>query len=89
MKLKTKPSEKVHRRYLLLEGKGVSKDKVEKIILDYVGVLGWAKAKPLFVGNNKLAVETKSVTNVVASFELCKEDIKVKRVSGTLKGLGK
>ncbi|MAG37771.1 hypothetical protein CMI45_00065 [Candidatus Pacearchaeota archaeon] len=92
MKPKIKASEKIHRRYLLLSGKDAGKDKVEKVILDYIGILGWAKAKPIFVsgrGKTILAVERKSVNAVKGAFELCKEDIKVGKVSGTLKGLGK
>jgi RNase P/RNase MRP subunit POP5 len=89
MKLKIKPSDKIKRRYLLLEAK--SKTEVEKVILDYIGILGWAKASPLFVSDSEkviLAIERKSLTDVRAAFELSPAKIKVLRVSGTLKGLG-
>lgn len=99
MKIKNKPSEKIVRRYILLEGSGIGKDKIEKIILDYIGILGWSKASPVFVdlkGKQKdklkgivLAVARKELVNVRAAFELCEENIKVKKVSGTLKGLEK
>ena len=47
MALKQKPSNKVHRRYLLIvEG---TKKEIEETVLDYVGILGWAKCKPVFV----------------------------------------
>ena len=69
--------------------KGGTKDKVEKIILDYIGILGWAKASPVFVKGTILSVECKSVNDIKASFELCKENIEIIKVSGTLKGLGK
>lgn len=90
MKLKIKSSDKIKRRYLLLEAK--SKSEVEKAILDYIGILGWAKASPLFVQDSDkliLAIERKSLTNIRAAFELSPEKIKVLRVSGTLKGLEK
>lgn len=93
MSLKLKPSLRKKRRYLLLEAK--SKEEIEKAILDYVGILGWAKAAPVFVkssGENKnfiLAVDRKELVNVRAAFELSEKSIKVLRVSGTLKGLGK
>ena len=91
MKLKTKPSAKIKRRYLLIEGAG--REKIEKTILDYVGILGWAKASPYFVktGAKKivLAVNRKETNNIRAAFEISKEKIKVIRVSGTLKGLRK
>ncbi|MDO8459722.1 MAG: Rpp14/Pop5 family protein [Nanoarchaeota archaeon] len=91
MKIKTKPSAKQKRRYLLLESK--SKEEIEQAILEYLGVLGWAKVFPIFVKNrdNKLilAINREELTNVRAAFELCSEKIKVLRVSGTLKGLEK
>ncbi len=79
---------KIKRRYLLIDS--ASKEEVEKAILDYIGILGWAKAKPFFVpGNNIiLAVSRESLNEVRAAFELSGK-IKVKRVSGTLKGLKK
>ncbi len=94
MKLKQKASAKMHRRYLLLAG--TDKKVVEKVILDYVGVLGWAEAVPVFVseegiGDEKLilAVDRKSLEKIRAAFEVCLENILVLRVSGTLKGLMK
>ena len=88
MTLKVKPSAKIKRRYILIEG---DRTKVEKAILDYIGILGWAKAAPHFVKselkNLVLAIERKSLTNIRAAFEISKEKIKILKVSGTLKGL--
>jgi len=89
MKLKIKPSAKIKRRYLLLSG---NKKDIEKAILDYIGILGWAKASPVFLtSKNKLvlSINRKSLVEVRAAFELSKEKIKLSRVSGTLKGLHK
>ncbi len=90
MKLKTKPSAKIKRRYLLIQG---TKEKVEKAILDYIGILGYAKASPQFVKtkskNLVLAIETKSLIEVRAAFEISPQKIKILKVSGTLKALGK
>lgn len=89
--LKLKPSVRIKRRYLLL--KAESKSVVEKTMLDYIGILGYAKASPFFVENGGekivLSVDRKMVDDVRAAFELSKEKIKVVKVSGTLKGLGK
>jgi RNase P/RNase MRP subunit POP5 len=87
MTVKLNPSEKIKKRYLLIQG---SKAEVEKAILDYIGILGWAKAKPSFLETGKglvLAVERTSLNDIKASFELCKDKIKVLKVSGTLKSL--
>jgi RNase P/RNase MRP subunit POP5 len=57
-----------------------------------VGILGWTKAIPQFLENKEgviLAVERKALNDIRAAFALSKEKIKVKRVSGTIKGLSK
>ena len=88
MKLKSKPSGRTKKRYILIEGR---KEDAEKAILDYLGILGYARASPVFMGQkgNKLilAVDRKELDNVKASFALSEKDIKTIRVSGTLKGL--
>ena len=90
MKLRIKSSAKTKRRYILIQS---TKEKIEKTILDYIGILGWAKSSPQFVKtkskNIVLAVETKSLADVRAAFELSSEKIKILKVSGTLKGLEK
>jgi RNase P/RNase MRP subunit POP5 len=91
MKLKSKPSQRIKKRYLLIHGK---KDEVEKAILDYLGILGYAKASPLFVNVNEkqgsliLAVDRAEINNIRAAFEIVK-NVKVIKVSGTIKGLSK
>jgi RNase P/RNase MRP subunit POP5 len=90
MKLNVKPSQRVKRRYLLIEG---SKENIEKAILDYLGALGWAKASPIFVkseqGRNKitLAVSRGEVDSIRAAFEASGSAICIVGISGTLKGL--
>lgn len=90
--MKIKASEKIRRRYLLIEAG--SRKEVESAILEYIGILGWARASPVFVdmkrGNEKnvLSVDRAEVENVRAAFEASKSRIKILRVSGTIKGLG-
>lgn len=78
---KLKPSLRENKRYLLVEA---SRKEVEDAILKFIGVLGYAKASPVFV-KNALAVNRESLNSIKAA--LCLAGIKVKRVSGTLKGL--
>jgi RNase P/RNase MRP subunit POP5 len=78
------PSLRENKRYLLLEG-NINKEEVEKAILDYIGILGYGKAGVMWM-SNILAVNRKEVDKVKAGLLLA--GIKVKRVSGTLKGLG-
>jgi len=85
---------KINLRYLVIEASG--KDAVEKVILDGIGTLGWAEATPSFlkIHNSEklkdkviLSINRKSLDKIRACFELSKEKIVVKKVSGTIKGL--
>lgn len=83
--LKVKPSAKLRRRYLLFKGK---KDDVAKAVLDYIGILGWSKASPVFVKKNILAVNREEVDNVIAGIAL-DGNAEVLKVATTLKALDK
>lgn len=93
MKLKIKSSSRIKKRYILIETN--KKENIEKAILDYIGILGFSKAAPVFVepfnkinsNNFILSVDRKELQNVRAAFELSQDKIKVLRVSGMLKGL--
>jgi len=88
--LKIRPSAKLKRRYLLINGR---KENIEKSILDYLGILGWAKAAPYFVKKIQkgyiLAVNRKELDKVRGAFAITADKIQVLKVSGTLKGLEK
>ncbi len=89
MKLKLKPNLRINRRHIYLEG---LKDEVEQAILDYIGILGWAKASPIFLNDENnlvLSIDRKMINDVRAAIELCNYKIKIKKISGTLKGLEK
>ena len=91
MKLTHPASARINRRYLLLAT--ADSKHVEQAILDYIGILGWAKAAPLFVSTQKkqsiLAIDRKALVLVRAACELCSPAIQIVRVSGTLKGLNR
>lgn len=79
-----------NRRYLRIRGK---RSSVEKAILEFIGVLGWADAAPVFVSEvsdeSILAVNREALTKVKAALALAKDELDVLRVSGTIKGLNK
>ena len=82
---KLPPTLRLKRRYLLVEA---DKKDIEKSIIEYIGILGWAKAAPLFSQNGKrcvVAVNREELVNVRAALAL--SNIDILRVSGTLKGL--
>jgi len=90
-KLKLKPSARDKRRYFLI---GASNAKVEKAILEYVGVLGFGKSAYRQVSGVRLQASGKTVGScLVKSLEdvraaLAFDGIRIEKVSGTLKGLG-
>ena len=88
---KLRPTLRENKRYLLLEG-DFSREDIERAILDYIGVLGYAKSGVFFIrknGKNILAVNREMANEVRASLALYEKTISVIKVSGTLKGLGK
>ena len=86
-RLKLKPSARDKRRYFLALG---SNEKVEKAILEYLGVLGMAKSAYMFVKNKNGKVVgsclRQELGNVRAALGMV--EIRIEKVSGTIKGLG-
>ena len=80
-----KPSMREKRRYLFLKGNFNKKD-VEEAIMKYIGILGYAKASPIWISKNILAINRSEINNVRGAFVLTK-NIAVSKVSGTLKKL--
>ncbi|MEM4605791.1 MAG: hypothetical protein QW103_02015 [Candidatus Pacearchaeota archaeon] len=88
-KLKLNPSSRDNRRYFLVQCD--DEKKIEKAILDYIGILGMAKSAYVFVEKKKNFVIgsciREKLNDVLASLAFA--GLKVKRVSGTIKGLNK
>jgi len=100
MKLKSlKPTMRENKRYLLVNGDSLSKDKIEKAILEFIGVNGMSKTGLEFIkekeneNKNKskekmiIAVNREMIDLIRASLCVYKDEMGVERVSGTLKGL--
>jgi RNase P/RNase MRP subunit POP5 len=77
-----RPSMRENRRYLYIEG---NREEIEKAILDYIGILGFSKASPVFISKDVFAVNREMINEIRAALALA--EIKIKRVSGTIKGL--
>ncbi|PIN89859.1 hypothetical protein COU57_05050 [Candidatus Pacearchaeota archaeon CG10_big_fil_rev_8_21_14_0_10_32_14] len=86
-----KPSMKENKRYLVVGGK-VSKENIEKAILEFIGVNGMSKTGLSFIksenGKMIIAVNREAVDSVRASLCIYREKMEVVNVSGTIKGLG-
>lgn len=86
-----KPSHREKKRYLLIKGKQADKKNIEEAILEFIGVLGFAKASPQIIKSSEekivLAINRKSLDKIRASFLMSGKDLRIVRVSGSLKKL--
>jgi RNase P/RNase MRP subunit POP5 len=87
-----KPSHREHKRYLLLSGKDANSQDIDKAILSFIGILGYAKASPQIIkdAHNKhknkiiLAVNRRELDKIKASLVLSGKDISVEKISGII-----
>lgn len=86
-KLKLKPSARDKRRYFFVNAK--DNRKVEEAILEYIGVLGFAKSAYKFVKQNREELVgsclRESLNDVRAALSMA--GFSIRKVSGTLAGL--
>ena len=84
-----KPSHKEKKRYLLIKGRDASRKIIEEVILEFVGVLGFAEASPQVVKSSRgqivLAINRGSLDKIRTSFLMSKKDLEIVRVSGTIR----
>ena len=89
--MKLKPANRPNRRYILVDSK--DKEEVEKEIIKFVGIIGWARADPVLLNSDDgkviVSINREEIEDIKASFEMSPKDIKIIRVSGTIKGLSK
>jgi len=83
-----KPSHRERKRYLLVRGKSLSKKVIEDVILEFIGILGFASASPQVIKSSSekvvLAVNRESVDKVRAAFVASDKDIRIEKVSGSV-----
>ena len=86
-----KPSHREKKRYLLIKGKDANQKNIEEVILEFVGVLGWAEASPQVVKSEKnsiiLTINRKSLEKIRTSFIMSKKDLQIVKVSGAIGNL--
>ena len=83
-----KPSHRENKRYLLVVGKDADKKIIEEVILEFIGVLGFAEASPQIIkqfdGKIILAINRKSLDKIRSSFLVSGKDLKIVKVSGSV-----
>ena len=86
------PTLRENKRYLFIRC-NKPRQIIEEVILGFIGVLGYAEASVKFIeyDNDKaiIAINREALNKIRAAFAVSREKIKVVRVSGTLRGLGK
>jgi len=86
-----KPSHRERKRYLLIKGKDANKKNIDEIILEYIGVLGYGEASPQVLKFGKgwvvLAINRGSLDKIRASFLMGEKDLKIEKVSGSIKNV--
>ncbi|MEM0465772.1 MAG: hypothetical protein QXW97_03675 [Candidatus Pacearchaeota archaeon] len=86
-----KPSHREKKRYLLIAGKDANKNNINEAIIDFVGILGYAQASPHLIksssGKIVLSINRSELDKVRTSFLIGKKDIKIVKVSGSIKKL--
>ena len=80
MEKRLKPSLRENKRYLVVDA---GKDEVEKAILDFIGILGYAKAGVGFPAAGIVAVNREEVDKIRSALVMA--GIRIKKVSGTIK----
>lgn len=83
-----KPSAREKKRYLSIIG---HVEDIEKSILEFIGVLGMSKTGLVWISSEKnkavIGINRESLNAVRASFAVWPKEIRVVKVSGTLRGL--
>jgi len=88
-----KPSHREKKRYLEITGKDLSKEKIDEAILDIIGILGYAKSSLHYVKVEKnriiLTVNRDNLNKIRTSLLLSYNNLKIVKVSGSLKKFSK
>ena len=78
----------------MISGKDANPREIEEAILKFIGVLGYAKASPMFIklekpkiGKFVISINREELDKIRASFALSGKDIRIERVSGSIGGL--
>jgi RNase P/RNase MRP subunit POP5 len=86
-----KPSHREKKRYLLIKGKDTDKKNIDEVILEFIGVLGYAKASPQIIKDEKnsiiLSINRKSLDKIRTSFVMSNKDLQIIKVSGAINKL--
>jgi len=83
-----KPSHRERKRYLLIKGKDADWKIIEKVILEFVGILGFAEISPNLIKKSKdslvLVINREGLDKIRAAFLVSRKDLQIVKVSGSV-----
>ncbi len=83
-----KPCHRERKRYLLIKGKDVDWKIIEKVILEFIGVLGFAEVSPNVIKKSNssliLAINREGLDKIRAAFLISGKDLQIVKVSGSV-----
>ena len=86
-----KPSHREDKRYVLIKGKSINQKIIDEIILEFIGILGYAEASPQIIKSDKnqviLSINKGSLDKIKTSFIVSNSGLEVVQVSGSVKKL--
>ncbi|MFA5856150.1 MAG: hypothetical protein WC867_02235 [Candidatus Pacearchaeota archaeon] len=86
-----KPSHREKKRYLLLKGKDTNKKILEEVILEFIGVLGYAESSMKIIKFNEnkmiISINRDSLNKIRSALLISEKDIKIIKVSGSVSNL--
>jgi RNase P/RNase MRP subunit POP5 len=86
-----KPSAKENKRYLLVKGENL-KQNIEKIILEFIGIIGMSKCGLSLIKSDSksalICINREMVDFVRAAFCVWPNKIEIIKISGTIKKIG-
>ena len=86
-----KPSHREDKRYLLIKGEDANFKIIDEVILEFLGVLGYADVCPKIIYTSDksliLSINRKMIDKVRACFLMSRKDLRIEKVSGSVKGV--
>jgi RNase P/RNase MRP subunit POP5 len=84
-----RPSLRENKRYLVVKGKDATFENIESVILEFIGVLGFAEAGIKLIKRSSegviIAINREALNKVRASFVASDKDLNIVKVSGIVK----
>jgi RNase P/RNase MRP subunit POP5 len=86
-----KPSHREKKRYLLIKGKDANKKIFEEVVLEFIGVLGYAESSPQLIKSKEnnliISINRDSLNKIRSAILISGKDLNIVKVSGSVSKL--